>query len=68
MKQAKDNIQSYNVEKGNMLIVISRNEDEGEMIWMEKATSDIFQDDQSETLHVKVDWWKPSLGNTKEKY
>jgi hypothetical protein len=43
-----------------MLLVRSGNEDEGEMIWMEKSTSDIFQDDQSETLHVKVDWWKPS--------
>ena len=30
------------VEKGKMLLVISRNEDEGEIIWMEKATSDIF--------------------------
>jgi hypothetical protein len=29
---------------------------------MEKSTSDIFQDDQSETLHVKFDWWKPSSG------
>ena len=30
------------VEKGKMLLVRSRNEDEGEMIWMEKTTSDIF--------------------------
>jgi hypothetical protein len=50
------------VKKGKMLLVRTGNEDEGEMIWMEKATSDIFQDDQSETLHVKVDWWKPSSG------
>ena len=27
---------------------------------MEKSTSDIFQDDDSETLHVKIDWWQPS--------
>ena len=40
----------------------SGNEDEGEMIWMEKATSDTFQDDESDTLHVKVDWWKPGSG------
>ena len=40
-----------------MLVVRSRNEDEGEMIWMAKSTSDIFQDDDSETLHVKIDWW-----------
>jgi hypothetical protein len=26
------------VEKGNMFLVSSRNEDEGEMIWMEKST------------------------------
>ena len=38
-----------------MLLVRSRNEDEGEMICMEKATLDIFEDDESETLHVKVD-------------
>jgi hypothetical protein len=50
------------VKKGKMLLVRSGNEDEGEIIWMAKATLDIFQDDQSETLHVKVDWWKPSLG------
>ena len=53
-----------------MLLVRSGNEDEGEMIWMEKATSDIFQDDDSETLHVKIDWWQPSSwkykGNTRE--
>ena len=35
------------------------------MIWMTKATSDIFEDDESETLHVKVDWWKPTLGKYK---
>ena len=56
------------VENGKMLLVRSRNKDEGEMIWMAKATSDTFQDDESDTLHVKVDWWKPSLGNTMEKY
>ena len=38
-------------------VVRSRNEDEGEMIWMEKSTSDIFVDDDNETLHVKIDWW-----------
>ena len=37
------------VEKGKMLLVISGNEDDGEMIWMAKATSDISQDDDSET-------------------
>ena len=40
-----------------MLLVRSGNEDEVEMIWMAKATSNIFQDDDSETLHVKIDWW-----------
>ena len=45
------------VEKGKMLLVRSGNEDEGEMIWMAKAISDIFQDDDNETLHVKIDWW-----------
>ena len=45
-----------------MLIVRSGNEDEGEMA---KATSDIFQDDDNETLHVKIDWWQPSLGKYK---
>ena len=30
------------VEKGKMLLVRSGNEDEREMIWMAKATSDIF--------------------------
>jgi hypothetical protein len=50
------------VEKGKKLQVRLGNEDEGDIIWMEKATSDIFQDDQSEPLHVKVDWWKPSSG------
>ena len=39
------------VEKGKMLLVISGNEDEGEMIWMAKSTSDIFHDDDSETLN-----------------
>ena len=32
---------------------------------MEKSTSDIFQDDDSETLHVKIDWWQLSLGKYK---
>ena len=39
---------------------------------MAKSTSDIFQDDDSETLHVKIDWWQPSSGKYKgnilEKY
>ena len=48
------------VEKVKMLLVRSGHEDEGEMIWMEKSTSDIFQDDESETLHVKIDWWQSS--------
>ena len=39
------------VDKGKMLLVISGNEDEGEMIWMAKATSHIFHDDDSETLN-----------------
>ena len=39
------------VEKGKMLLVILGNEDEGVMIWMAKATSDIFQDDDSKTLN-----------------
>ena len=43
------------VEKGKMLLVRSGHEDEGEMIWMEKSTSYIFQDDDSETLHVNID-------------
>ena len=50
------------VEKGKMLLVRSWTKDEGEMIWMEKTTSYIFQNDESETLHVKVDWWKLSSG------
>ena len=56
------------IEKGNMLLVRSGNEDEGEMIWMAKATSDIFEDDESVTLHVKVDWGKPILGKYKGKF
>ena len=48
------------VEKGKMLLVRSRNEDEGEMIWMEKSTSDIFQDDENDTL---LYWWKPDSRN-----
>ena len=43
--------------KGKILLDRSWTEDEGEMIWMEKNTSYIFQNDESETLHVKVDWW-----------
>ena len=34
---------------------------------MEKATSDIFEGDESETLHVKVDWWKPTSLKYKRK-
>ena len=30
-----------------------------------KATLDIFEDDESVTLHVKVDWWKPTSGKYK---
>jgi hypothetical protein len=48
------------VEKGKMFLVRPGNEDEGEMIWMEKTTLNIFQDDKSETLHAKVYWWKSS--------
>ena len=53
------------VEKEKMLLVRLGNEDEGEIIWMEKATSDIFEDDESNTLQVTVDWWKPSSGKYK---
>ena len=53
------------VGKGKMLLVRSGNEDEGEMIWMEKVASNIFWDDVSDTLHVTVDWWKPSSGEYK---
>ena len=53
------------VEKGNMFLVRLWNEDEGEMIWMEKSTLDVFKDDESDPLHVKVDWWKPTLGKYK---
>ena len=60
------------VEKRKLFLVRSGNEDEGERIWMEKSTSNIFQDDDSETLHVKIDWWQPSLekykGNILEQY
>ena len=55
-------------EKGNMLLVRSWANDEGEMIWMTKTTSYMFQNDESETLHVKVDWWKPSSGKYKGKF
>lgn len=50
------------VEKGKMLLVRLGNEDAGEMIWMEKSILDIFRDNESENLHVKVDWWKPMSG------
>ena len=50
---------NINIEKGKMFPIRSRNEDAGEMIWMEKSISDIFRDNESENLHVKVDWWKP---------
>ena len=56
------------VEKGKMLLVRSWTEDEGEMIWMEKSTSYIFQNDESETLHVNVDWWKPNSMKYKGKF
>ena len=60
------------VEKGKMLLVRSVNEDVGEMIWMEKSILDIFRDNESENLHVKVDWWKPISrkcnGNILEQY
>ena len=29
--------------------------------------SDIFQDDDNETLHVKIDWWQPSSRKYKGK-
>ena len=32
---------------------------------MAKSTSDIFQDDDNETLHVNIDWWQPSSGKYK---
>ena len=50
------------VEKRKLFLVRSGNEDEGEMIWMEKSTLDIFQDDDNETLHVNICWWNPSSG------
>ena len=69
MQQAKAKIQSYDwVEKGKMLLVISWTGDKGEMIWMAKPASYIFQDDESETLHVKFDWWKPTSGKYKGKF
>ena len=55
-------------EKGNVLLVRSWADDEGEMIGMTKTTSYIFQNDESETLHVKVDWWKPSSRKYKGKF
>jgi hypothetical protein len=56
------------VEKGKMLLVRSGNEDAGEMIWMAKSISDIFRDNESENLHVKVDWWKPMSGKYNGKF
>ena len=44
------------VEKGKMLLVRSGNEDAREMIWMAKSIPDIFRDNESENLRVKVDW------------
>jgi len=55
-------------EKVKVLVVRSWTKDEGETIWMAKTTSYIFQNDESETLHVKVDWWKPSSGKYKGKF
>ena len=51
------------VEKGKMLLVRLGNENAGEMILMAKSISDIFRDNESENLHVKVDWWKPMSWN-----
>ena len=56
------------VEKGKMLLVRSGNEDAGEMIWMAKSISNIFRDNESENLHVKVDWWKPMSGKYNGKF
>ena len=69
MKQAKAKIQSYDWswEKKDVL-VRSWTEDEGEMIWMAKTTSYIFQNDENGTLHVKVDWWNYSSGKYKGKF
>jgi hypothetical protein len=61
----KPTFNPIDVKKGKMLLVRSGNEDEGEMIWMEKATSNILEDDESKNLHVKVDWWKPHSGKCK---
>ena len=35
---------------------------------MEKTISDIFRDNESENLHVKVDWWKPISGKYNGKF
>ena len=56
------------VEKGKMLLIRSWTEDDGEMIWMAKSTSYIFQNDESETLHVNVDWWNPNSMKYKENF
>ena len=42
------------VQKEKMFLGRSRNENEREMIWMEKPTSYIFEDNESVTIHVKV--------------
>jgi hypothetical protein len=42
-----------------MFLVRSRNKDEGDMIWIGNSTSDIFYDDENETIHVYIDRWKP---------
>ena len=60
------------VEKRNIFLVRLGNKDEGEMIWMANSTSNIFKDSENDTLHVKVDWWKPISrkynGNILEQY
>ena len=59
---------NIDVDKGKMMLVRLGNEDAGEMIWMEKYISDIFRDNESENLHVKVDWWKPIFGKYNGKF
>ena len=60
--------QMINFEKGKILLVRSRNEDAGEMIWMAKSISNIFRDNESENLHVKVYQWKPMSGKYNGKF
>ena len=55
------------VEKGKMVLVRLGNKDEGEMTWMEKTISDIFQDDDNDTLHIKIDCSQPSSRKYKGK-